>query len=590
MKRLFAFLIALVLCFVVNAQTTRTMMWDGVQREYLEYVPESYDPTTPTPVIFGFHGVGKTMNYFFEVSKFYRIADEYGWILIFPQALEYSIPLGLTSVNMGTTWSAKVSGTLLGYHVVLNEEVDDPGWILALIDNLASTYNIDEDNVFCTGVSMGGFMSNRMAIEHGDRIRAIASVNGTIGNELVNTTPVRHISVMHIHGTADDTISYANAEFPIPYINTRISLGLGAEATVDYWNTFNQCSSTPVHTDYPDLMNDGKTYEQFLYEDGIDGTKTAFIKTTNGHHEWYSTPANDIDYATEIYNFFVSCMATHEVTEDSLPTVVTNTISDLTATTATGGGRVTSDGGTPVTARGVCWRTLPNPTLAYSHYTTDGTDTGSFVSSLTNLTPNTTYYVRAYATNSVGTAYGQEVSFTTPCDSLVVTISGETTVELGESATLSVEDNPDWTYLWNTGDISASITVTPEETTTYSVLVSNGMCEGEASVTVTVSSPTDTVPDDTTAIACYETTHLQVYPNPTDGIVTICLSPETDFLSPEIQVFDMYGKRVDALVGANDQSPLRGTQIDLSCCAPGVYIIKVVNRGIPVSIGKIVKK
>ncbi len=429
-------------------------------------------------------------------------------------------------------------------------------------------------------------MTHRMAIEHGDRIRAIASVNGTIGNELINSTPVRHISAMHIHGTADDTITYANASFPIPYINTRISLGLGAEATVEYWRSFNQCSTTPVHTDYPDLMNDGKTYEQFLYEDGIDGTKTAFIKTTNGHHEWYSTPACDIDYATEIYNFFVSCMATHEVGEETLPAVTTGSISDITSTTATGGGHVVSDGGAPVTARGVCWRTLPNPTLAYSYYTSDGLDTGNYTSILANLTPNTTYYVRAYATNSVGTAYGQEVSFTTLCDTLIVTISGETNVDQGESTTLAVEDNPAWTYLWNTGDTTASITVTPEETTTYSVAVSNGMCGGDASVTVTVVTA-DTIPTDTVGIGYYETAQLQIYPNPTDGIVTVCLSPETCPLSSEIQVFDIYGKLVETF---HETSLQQTAHINLSHYASGVYIIKVVNRGTPVSIGKIVKK
>jgi len=81
-------------------------------------------------------------------------------------------------------------------------------------------------------------------------------------------------------------------------------------------------------------------------------------------------------------------------------------------TTATSGGNITSDGGAAVTARGVCWATTSTPTTANSK-TTDGTGTGSFTSSLTNLSANTTYYVRAYATNSAGTAYGSQVSFIT---------------------------------------------------------------------------------------------------------------------------------------------------------------------------------
>ncbi|WP_139786763.1 choice-of-anchor Q domain-containing protein, partial [Desulfamplus magnetovallimortis] len=97
-----------------------------------------------------------------------------------------------------------------------------------------------------------------------------------------------------------------------------------------------------------------------------------------------------------------------------LPTVTTSEISDITETAATGGGEVTSDGCDTITARGVCWSTSQNPTIDVNDgKTTDGTETGPFTSSITGLEPDTTYYVRAYATNSVGTAYGEEKTFTT---------------------------------------------------------------------------------------------------------------------------------------------------------------------------------
>ncbi len=83
------------------------------------------------------------------------------------------------------------------------------------------------------------------------------------------------------------------------------------------------------------------------------------------------------------------------------PTVTTASITNITQTTASSGGNVTSDGGSPVTARGVCWSTSSNPTTSDVH-TTDGTGTGSFTSNITGLTANTLYYVKAYATNSVG--------------------------------------------------------------------------------------------------------------------------------------------------------------------------------------------
>src|ERR1035437_6882359 len=94
------------------------------------------------------------------------------------------------------------------------------------------------------------------------------------------------------------------------------------------------------------------------------------------------------------------------------PVLTTAAISNITQTTASCGGNIISDGGSTVTARGVCWAIFQNPTKDNGK-TTDGTGTGSFTSAITGLTANTTYFVRAYATNSVGTGYGDNVSFTT---------------------------------------------------------------------------------------------------------------------------------------------------------------------------------
>jgi pectin methylesterase-like acyl-CoA thioesterase len=94
------------------------------------------------------------------------------------------------------------------------------------------------------------------------------------------------------------------------------------------------------------------------------------------------------------------------------PTVTTSAVSDISTTTASTGGNVSADGGGAVTARGVCWDTLASPTLS-GHFTVDGNGVGVFVSTLTGLIPGKTYFVRAYATNIGGTAYGNEQSFAT---------------------------------------------------------------------------------------------------------------------------------------------------------------------------------
>jgi uncharacterized protein (TIGR02145 family) len=101
-------------------------------------------------------------------------------------------------------------------------------------------------------------------------------------------------------------------------------------------------------------------------------------------------------------------------TPAQLATLTTSAVSSITGTTAISGGNITNGGGATITVRGIVWSTIQNPTLANNlGSTNDGTGTGSFASNLTGLTANTTYYVRAYATNSAGTAYGNQVSFAT---------------------------------------------------------------------------------------------------------------------------------------------------------------------------------
>lgn len=92
--------------------------------------------------------------------------------------------------------------------------------------------------------------------------------------------------------------------------------------------------------------------------------------------------------------------------------LTTNAASSITAFTAASGGSLTSDGGAPVTERGLCWSTSPNPTTAHNK-ASNGSGLGSFSTDLSGLTPGTTYYLRSYGVNSVGTTYGNEVSFTT---------------------------------------------------------------------------------------------------------------------------------------------------------------------------------
>jgi hypothetical protein len=114
-----------------------------------------------------------------------------------------------------------------------------------------------------------------------------------------------------------------------------------------------------------------------------------------------------------------SFTTTNTTTNVVLPTITTFAVSAITTTSASSGGAVTSDGGAALSAWGVCWSTSANPILANSFLQNNGS-AGFFSSALSGLTPNTTYYLRAYATNSAGTAYGNEQSFTTTDTNVVL--------------------------------------------------------------------------------------------------------------------------------------------------------------------------
>jgi hypothetical protein len=144
---------------------------------------------------------------------------------------------------------------------------------------------------------------------------------------------------------------------------------------------------------------------------------TGLTASTTYYVRAYATNNAGTSYGNEI-SFTTTTSTT------ALPTVTTTAITAVTMTTAAGGGNVTADGGATITTRGVCWSTTANPTIALSTKTTDGTGIGTFTSAITGLTASTTYHVRAYATNSMGTAYGNDVSFTTSSSTPDVYVGG----------------------------------------------------------------------------------------------------------------------------------------------------------------------
>lgn len=176
----------------------------------------------------------------------------------------------------------------------------------------------------------------------------------------------------------------------------------------------------------------------FKIERKIGSGNYAMVGTVSANVVTYSNtgliPNTTYTYRVYAYNSVgTSTGYSNEVTitpttAADLPNLTTTAVSSITSLTAVSGGIISSDGGTLVTSRGVCWSTSPNPTTALPTKTNDGVGTGVFVSTISGLTNSTTYYVRAYATNSAGTAYGIERSFITPPEPIgsVTDIDGNT--------------------------------------------------------------------------------------------------------------------------------------------------------------------
>jgi len=156
-----------------------------------------------------------------------------------------------------------------------------------------------------------------------------------------------------------------------------------------------------------------------------------------------------------------------------IPVVTTSPVTNITATSATSGGTVTSDDGSTLTERGVCWNTSSNPTLSDSH-TNDGSETGTFTSDITGLTENTTYSARAYATNSAGVGYGETVSFTTLGGGGLPDVTTSSVSDItNESAVCGGNITSDGGAAWVVGGVCWSTSPNPDKTDSYSLDINN---------------------------------------------------------------------------------------------------------------------
>lgn len=283
-----------------NAQTTLTgsFVHEGINRTYSFYVPASYNAANPVPMVIGLHGTSSSGSQFAQYRDFRPIADTANFIVVNPDG---STMLGIRYWNYGS---------------VMGSTVDDVGFIEALIDTISAHYSIDQQRVYCAGMSNGSFMSYYMACQS-DRFAAIAGVTGSMSVDMYNAcSPQRPIPTLHIHGTDDSTN---------PYLGTSSMKGI--DAVSRFWVDQNDCDTIPVITSVPNTnTTDGATAERSLYSGGINGHTVELFKVTGGGHSWPGSPmpsssevtCMDFDASKEIWRFFSQYGNTLSIEEKDL--------------------------------------------------------------------------------------------------------------------------------------------------------------------------------------------------------------------------------------------------------------------------------
>lgn len=286
MKTPFFLFPILLLPFVLPAQQTidSGFIHDDIYRSYILYVPANYTGDTPVPLVFNFHGYGSNANDQMLYGDFRSIADTAGFLVVHP---------------LGTFWNNLRHWNVGGW--TLGSTVDDVGFTAAMIDTIASQYNINLERVYSTGMSNGGYMSFLLACQLGDRIAAIASVTGSMTPETFNEClPDHPTPIMQIHGTEDWIVPYNGLEWSEPI-----------EEVMQYWVDFNNCNPTPTLENVPDISpTDGSTVEHFVYYDCSNNVNAEHFKVTGAGHTWPGTfftgpdTNQDIDASDEIWRFF----------------------------------------------------------------------------------------------------------------------------------------------------------------------------------------------------------------------------------------------------------------------------------------------
>ena len=241
---------------IITGLQTKTLTHDNVNRNYLVYIPDSYDSEIDYPLMFVFHGFGGIATQFINSADMRDLAESNNFIVVYPQGLD----LGGT----GSHWNCSNPSA------DNKSDVDDIGFVENLIDQLIVDYPvIDNKRIYAAGYSNGGFMSYYLAC-NSKKFAAIGSVAGTMLDDSYQSCNANFPTAMiNIHGTNDFDVPYdGNTYYPsIPEV-------------VDWWKNFNNTPNEDL------LTNQDGSIEQYKYYNDAGDIYVEHIKIIGGDHYW----------------------------------------------------------------------------------------------------------------------------------------------------------------------------------------------------------------------------------------------------------------------------------------------------------------
>ena len=245
-------------------------------RNFIVHTPPNFDYQTESlPLLFVLHGYTGRAPSIRDYSGFDQIADQERFIVVYVQ--------GTTDRFGNTGWNVDVVASFLG--------VDDVGFFKALIKYFKASYSIDNNKIFSSGMSLGGFMSYRLACEL-DEINSIGSVTGSMAG-YYQCNPPKKSGIIHFHGMNDSVVPYNGVEW-----------SYSARAAHDFWKNHNQCNSQNEIT-IPDFNGDGEyTTRLISYDCEENKSVELYSLEGEGHTWWGKSWGHDINTSELIWQFF----------------------------------------------------------------------------------------------------------------------------------------------------------------------------------------------------------------------------------------------------------------------------------------------